>query len=386
MDDRAQLNTLDSKILTPVVRRACGNESLELDQWTIQQIHGGGGEGVGIYRLTGQATNHGVLNDQWSLILKVLGRSEAALDLSSWGYWRREAEAYQCGFMNDLPAGLKTPRCFGVSEPADGIAWLWLEDVEQAKSSALQLTDYQRVAHQLGQFNGHYLTGQSAPVYPWLSRGWLRGWVELNASAVDHFSQSLDQRWIKRVWPRSSAEAFLQTWAERELYFRTLERLPQTLCHLDVFRRNLLPRSRPAGDHEMVIVDWSFVGQGALGEELVPLVVASIAFMEVDILMGGELEEKAFAGYLEGLHESGWRGDPQLVRLGYASAAALRYGVGVLRLMLPFLLDETLQPMAEQFWGRPFQVLCEAWSIVNSRFTLRLAEEARELMDKLGYG
>jgi hypothetical protein len=53
--------------------------------------------------------------------------------------------------------------------------------------------------------------------------------------------------------------------------------------------------------------------------------------------------------------------------------------------MLPFLLDEALQPVAEQFWGRSFYELCEIWGILTSRFTLRLADEARDLKEKLGY-
>jgi hypothetical protein len=154
---------------------------------------------------------------------------------------------------------------------------------------------------------------------------------------------------------------------------------------MDVFRRNLIACAGPAGDRETAVLDWSFVGHGALGEELVPLIAGSVAFLEVDMFTGRELEEQVLAGYLQGLQDSGWRDDPQRVRLGYACAGALRYGAGVLRLMLPFLLDEALQPVAEQFWGRSFYELCEIWGILTSRFTLRLADEARDLKEKLGY-
>ena len=355
-----------------------------LGEWSTQQIHSGGGEGLGIYRIAGQALD----NDaplQWSLILKVLGRSDANLDASGWGYWRREVDAYQSGLLNDLPADLHVPLCFGATEPTDGIVWLWLEDIQQGQET-WTLSDYQRVARQLGQFNGYYLNQQSLPTYPWLSRNWLRSWVEVNADAVTQLRQSLDERWVQRLWHRSVAEALLRMWDERDLYLHALEQLPQTLCHLDIFRRNLMRgASKSDGSRETVVLDWAFVGSAALGEELVPLTLANISFFEFNVFAGRELEEHVLTDYLDGLRDSGWSGDPQLVRLGYASAAALRYGVGVLRVFMPGFLNEALHPNYEQVFGHPIYELYEGWGIVTSRFTLRLADEARDLMDKLGY-
>jgi hypothetical protein len=73
------------------------------------------------------------------------------------------------------------------------------------------------------------------------------------------------------------------------------------------------------------------------------------------------------------------------VRLGYACAAALRYEIGVFRVFMPGFLNEALHPNYEQVFGRPIYELYEGWGIVTSRFTLRLADEARDLMDKLGF-
>jgi hypothetical protein len=384
MEDRAQIQTIDSAVLTPLVRRAYGNDSIEPGQWSIQQIHSGAGEGMGIYRVRGQGMDYAT-DYSWSLILKVLGCSDSTLDPSGWGYWRREADIYQSGFLDDLPAGLKTARCFAVSEPVEGILWLWLEDVPEAPEASWRLEDYRRVAHQLGLFNGHHLNRLSGFDYPWLSRKWLRGWVNENAEFAKLLPQSLDNPWLQRLWPGSIGEAVCQLWNERELYLDTLERLPQTLCHLDIFRRNLLARVTSGGDHETVVLDWSFAGLGALGEELVPLTLATVTFFEFDLMAGRELEEQVFEGYLRGLRESGWEGDPREVRLAYACAGALRFSLGVLRLILPTTLDEKLQPLAEQFWGRPFYELCECWGILTSRYTLRLADEARDLIDTLGY-
>ena len=113
MDTRKQLETLDSITLIPIIQRAIGSETIDLGEWSFQEIQGGGGEGLGIYRCLGQAIDRGT-PIQWSLILKVLGRPEQGGDVSAWNYWKREADAYQSGFLNDLPAEVKSPRCFGI--------------------------------------------------------------------------------------------------------------------------------------------------------------------------------------------------------------------------------------------------------------------------------
>jgi hypothetical protein len=382
MNGPETINALDLATLTPLVQRASGGYLTAVGQWSVQQLHGGFGE-AGVYRVSGESIGNGSPRP-WSLILKVLQRAEPGSAVSDWDYWRREADLYQSGLLTDLPAGVKTPHCFEVAEPVDGTVWLWLEDIEE-ESAAWTLAEYRRVAHQFGQFNGQFLNEGSVPDYPWLSRNWLRCLVEANTPAVNQLTQSLTERWVQRVWPRPVVNELLQLWAERDVYLSALERLPQTLCHLDVFPRNLLTRSRPGTLRETVAIDWAFSGFAALGEELASLIVASATLMEVELLAARELEEQALAAYIDGLHVGGWRGDPRLVRLGYASSAALRFGLGTLRQLMPVLLDERSHPVMEQLTGHPIYELCELSGILASRFTLRLAGEARQLMAELGH-
>jgi hypothetical protein len=136
------------------------------------------------------------------------------------------------------------------------------------------------------------------------------------------------------------------------------------------------------GDDQTVVIDWAFAGRGAIGEELVPLVLASVAFNEVDFAQAQALEEIVFEGYLEGLHDAGWRGDPQHVRLGY-TAASLRLRLGELNRVIDMILDESQYPFAEQVFGRSMEEIEDHWAQADGLVD-SLTDEARGLMHILG--
>jgi hypothetical protein len=182
--------------------------------------------------------------------------------------------------------------------------------------------------------------------------------------------------------PDDASDRLSRLWEERDLYLETLDRLPQTLCHLDLFRRNLFARKTADGDDQTVVIDWAFAGRAAIGAELVPLVLASVAFNEIDLAQTRPLEDIVFAGYLEGLRDAGWRGDPRLVRLGYA-ASSLRLRLGELNRVIDALLDEGQHPFMEQAFGRTMEEIEGHWAQVDSLVD-SLTDEARELMEILG--
>jgi hypothetical protein len=193
---------------------------------------------------------------------------------------------------------------------------------------------------------------------------------------------SLDQPLVRLWLPGEAGDRLFRLWKERSLYLDALERLPQTLCHLDLYRRNLFARQAAHGADQTVAVDWAFVGWGAIGEELVPLVLASIAFFEIDLDQAQALEEIVFEGYLEGLRDAGWRGDPWQVRLGY-TAASLRFRFAELNRTMDLILDESQHPFMEQAFGRPVEEIEDHWAQVGYLVD-SLTGEARELIDILG--
>ena len=134
----------------------------------------------------------------------------------------------------------------------------------------------------------------------------------------------------------SKASFEVQAWDEHEFILKKLEALPQVFCHQDAFRRNLFAR---AG--KTIAIDWSYLGIAPLGTELVALVAASLGFREIPAEKVLELDRQCFEGYLQGLREAGWQGDPKLVRKGYALGLMMRYPIGgQVGEMLPAFLEQ----------------------------------------------
>jgi hypothetical protein len=377
----AQLSAIDEANLTPLVQSALGSKTVEVVNWEFEQLHGGIAAGTAVYHFAGQGRDQGQ-TIPWSLILKILRPEGDSADASAWGYFKREADAYQSGWLDDLPGGLAAPRCFGVLDHPDGTCWIWLEEVVEEIGWQWPLEQYGLVARHLGHFNGVYLVDRPLPGWSWLSSDWLRHYIEQSAPAIEPLRNALARPWARRWLPEEDSGQFFHLWAERELYFDALDRLPQTICHFDSFRLNLFARKTADGDDQTVVIDWAFVGSGPIGADLNPLVWMSIALAGVEMDKLQELEEIVFAGYLEGLRDAGWRGDPLQVRLGY-TAASVRYLFPEIGRWVAIILDESLRAGFEQSTGMPIGQIFDSIVLMRHSFFGQL-DKARDLMGILG--
>ena len=374
----AQLAAVDQATLTPLVQSALDSKTVEVVRWEFKQLHGGIGVGTGIYRFSGQGRDGGQ-SIPWSLILKTLRPEGGSPDVSAWNYFKRETDAYQSGWLDDLPGGLAAPCCYGVADhPDDTCCWMWLEDIQDISASQWPLEHYGVVARHLGHFNGAYLVDRPPLSSPWLSSDWLRHYVDQSAPAIEPLRDAVKLPWGRRWLPEENRDRYFRLWAERDLYLDALDRLPQTICHFDIFRRNLFARKTVDGDDQTVVIDWAFVGRGPIGADLNPLVWMSIAFGGVEQDGVQEFKEAVFGGYLEGLREAGWRGDPQLPRLGYTAAGA-RYMFPELGRWLALILDESLHAEMEQRSGFPMGETFDSVARMR-RLLFRELDEARDLI------
>ena len=373
-----EMRDVDRSTLAPLVQRALNSSTAQIDHWACQPVHRGYG-GAHLYRVSGTARDR-AHSRPWSLFLKIVRPVENFGDTES---WIREVRAYQSGFLEDLPGGLAAPRCFAVVERSPDEFWIWLEDVKDCIGDEWPAQRYGLAARHLGQFNGAYLAGCPMPTYSWLSRNWLRRFIAPYAALMDRLQQPSLPPLLRRACPPGVTPALLQFWSERERFLHALEQVPQTICHLDAFRGNLFACDDPHGTAKTIAIDWSFVGSGAIGEELAPLIVMFRVAQDLQAEKAPDISELVFQGYREGLGDAGWHGDPRLVQLGFVIAASLRYGLMWPNVALHWSqLDEQQRAQAERSFGVTLEGGADLIAATIPR-TLQLVERARSLIDAL---
>jgi hypothetical protein len=373
---------LDAATLRPHVRQVVGRQQAEVVSWSCEILHGGGGalfdEGaLGVFRVYGAAQD-GTERLPWSLILKIVTGSRGEESAASSRYWKREALAYQSGLLRTLPSDLSAPTCYGVTEvPArtEGMeeAWIWLEEITQRDKQPWTPARLQQAARALGHFNGAYLSQDLRSTYPWLSQGHVQEWMTLSESVLLDLEQYRQHPFVATWLSVESMRRLHTLWQAREALLTHFQRQPRTLCHHDAFVRNLLLKSTAMGE-QVVAIDWSFIGMGALGEEIALLVGISHRWLDLDVVNLREVEEHVWAGYLTGLHDAGWQGDVQSVRFAYAATSALLGASGCIS--TPFIVEH--MELVEELFGHSAAEMAAAWPQLL-RHQLDLGEEALRL-------
>jgi hypothetical protein len=377
--------------LSASVRRVVGDEAARLVAWEVSPLTAGlGAVSAGVFRVAGTARVGSGGDDggprgvaPWAVVVKVVrapaegapGAARALVE-GEQEYWRREPLVYGSGLREELPEGLRAPRCFGVDEPEDGAIWVWLEDVRDdyaQRGERWPAARYVTAARHAGRLNGLYAVGRAMPRYGWLCADQLGSWCA-------RFEASTRRALEPEVWehpllvaagagPKELAAGVGRLIGDRERLMAALERVPRTLCHQDYWRRNLF-----AVGEETVAVDWAFTGTGPLGAEAGTLVCASLAFGELDGDAARDVEGEVYRAYVAGLRETGWEGDERLVRLGYAAKTAVQWGT--CPTWLGLLHDEKRHAWAETFTGRSMAEMAACW-VAMTRLMLELGEEAR---------
>jgi hypothetical protein len=383
----------DTEALTRKVSEALGLPSFRIDAWRCTSLTGHISNPAtgGLYRVIGSGRQN-ALEVPWSLILKIVHLAEDApqgwgTDLLHFGYWKREALAYQSGILDDLSPHLRAPRCFEVAEQQDGSVWLWLEAITEGGPACWPVPRYGLAARHFGQWQGTYLTGRLLPVYPWLQTGWLRSWVA-HFEFLQHYlprPDFWDHPLVRAAFPVPVADRLMDIWAERVAWMDLLDRMPLTLCHFDTWRPNLLAWVGPDGQDRTVALDWQCIGLGPAGE-IGNLLLTALISLEVSASDAKAMDNAIWEGYLQGLREAGWEGDARLVRFCYTAYPALRWGLVFPMLMiLPYVLSESKRAEAEAKYGQSIEELLRRWADALY-FLLDLADEARRLADVLRAG
>jgi hypothetical protein len=122
------------------------------------------------------------------------------------------------------------------------------------------------------------------------------------------------------AWPATVRAGLARLWAERARMLAAAESYERTLCHLDVWPSNLVD-----ADGISVLLDWSFVGTGAVGEDVANLIVDSCADGLMDMALLPQIAHSCVEAYLSGLRDGGWSGREDRVRSAVAACGAAKY-------------------------------------------------------------
>ncbi len=376
---------------TKVARSIAGDDQARVIDWTIETVGGGATEEIGlsggIRRVSGTMESRGHIAE-WSAILKILkdtrvivGETETVRDDPSGVlYWRREADAYASGLLDDLGDGLAAPRCWGIDE-GDGRIEIWLEDLHD-DPAPWTIDRYRLAAVHLGRFNGIYLDGRALPEYPWLSHGWTRDWLQESEPAIRMMRSHRRSRFLETWLSARTVERIEYLLERRSALEAALAKLPKTVCHHDAQRRNLV--AGHAGEDRTYAVDWAAMGTGHVGYEIAVAVSVTLQLLEVGMDDARDLEEASLDGYLTGLRDAGVDVDEGALRFAVAARLALVMGLAGGAVWFDALqADPANEAMAGRIVGHPLTAVAEQWSALWT-YLLDRGDDAFRMLDEGG--
>lgn len=306
---------------------------------------------------------------------------DSSSDPTHWNLWNREDHAYTSGVADTFAAdGVRSPELLERIERGDGSVELWLEDVAGRPGAEWEVADHARFARRLGAAQAR-ATPDRVPDRPWLSRGWMRAYALSRPPGPGIVED--DEAWAHPVVVEGFGDSLERIrvgcrrwWDEHERWFALVESLPRTLCHLDCWPHNLVA----AHDGTDVLVDWAFVGWGAVGEDPGNLVPDTFFDHFLEPGRFAELDAAVWQAYATGLESTGWPHDIDLARLGMV-ASAIKY------LWLPGLMVENADHSGPTgYGGREGYPLVEVFRRRARVFDALLdwTDEARALAGRLG--
>jgi hypothetical protein len=308
----------------------------------------------GVFRVSGETSS----GREFRVVLKRVrhGHDEdpgalwvAGEDPSHRNYWKREWLAFDSGLLDGLPGELTAPQTLLTTQPATTECHIWMEEAPGRSGVALTDADFAAISHAVGTTQGAYAAGVVAmPRDEWLSREWLRGWVDACARLIPAVAD--DTVWRNDVLApmRPLRAPVVALWEQREALFAILDTAPATVVHCDFWPTNLFV----SGDR-VTAIDWSQIGIGRVAQDLDQVTLDTV-WMQVR--PGGDLdllERTALWSYQSGLRQVGLDVDAEQLRHWYAAAAALHYS-WMLGGHASRAFDDADVERAEQRWDRSF--------------------------------
>ena len=326
---------LDEPALTGVVSTALGRPVRLAGFQTAAVDYDPGSPATGaLLRVSGTTAD----GERWRLFLKVLhhprhwariGQLPQAVRQQFLDQfpWRGELVAWEPGFADRLPAGLRLPRLYRLADLGDDRLAVWMEDV-RTLDDAWDQARFARAARALGGLAARrsdpaLLAASALPPGAGL-RYYVKSRVELASVPI------LDQ---DEVWVHPLLAGAADPWLRDDLrtlgarvpeLLERLDSLPQALPHGDASPQNLLvPADDPDG---FVAIDVSFQTPHAVGFDLGQLLVGLVHAGQLPAAILPEIHPALAPAFTEGLHAAGGRASLDQVAFGYVASLLVRAG------------------------------------------------------------
>ncbi|MFR9780715.1 hypothetical protein ACL02O_32305 [Micromonospora sp. MS34] len=334
------------------VARAVLGESMTPGGWHVEDVpyESGSPATGGLMRVRG-VTGRG---RRWSVFVKLLQHvrhwprlhvipPDARQAFADFFPWRQELAAWEESFAGRLPAGLRVPALYRLTDLGDDRLLVWMEDVDTL-DGAWDVTRFARAAGVLGGLatlrgTPEVIDGSGRPP------GWgLRAYVDnrLRSWALPMLAD--DDVWSHPLLAGTTDPALradLRHIGDRlPAILGRLDALPQAVPHGDASPQNLLV---PAdGTDEFIAIDISFQCPMAVGFDLGQLLVGLVHAGHLPPGALPEVHKVLVPSFVAGMKEYGIDTSVDAVTYGYAGSLVVRAGLT----SLPF--EQLGAPATEQ--------------------------------------
>jgi hypothetical protein len=326
---------LEAENVTAVVGGMLGRP-ITLASWRVERVayESGSPATGGLYRVRG-TTGDG---RGWSVFVKLLQhprhwqrlhlippaiRESFAAEFP----WRQELAAWEGGFANRLPDGLRLPKLYQITDLGEDRLLVWMEDIN-ALDDAWDVARFARAAHLLGGLAALRSTPAILAATGY-DPGWgLRGYFDGRVTMAGLAPLDNDDLWRHPLIAQSADPALrddMRALASRlPAFLDRLDSLPQAVPHGDASPQNLLvPAEAP---HELVAIDISFQCPLAIGFDLGQLL---IGLVHAGLMPASDLpkvHEVLVPSFVDGAREYGLAVTADDVTFGYVASLVIRAG------------------------------------------------------------